>query len=92
MGIEDVVVFRLEGVGPFAVPLRVLDDYLVPAAAADRPLAPFDEGSGALGGFEPVPIILEADFLRGRTTRRDELVIDQFGCVGLPDRSAVFER
>jgi hypothetical protein len=35
---------------------------------------------------------LEADFLRGRTTRRDELVIDQFGCVGLPDRSAVFER
>lgn len=90
MADEDIVVFRLEGVGSFAVPVPVLDDYAVPSTPAHAAAAVGADCAGALG-FEPVPIILSDDFLRGRTARRRELVIDRYGCVGLPDRAAPFE-
>lgn len=77
---EDIVVFRLEGVGPFAVPVSVLGTYTMTAAA----------DGGAPSG-EPVPLILTGDFLRGHTARRADLVIDRYGCVGLPDQAAIFE-
>lgn len=73
---EEIIVIRLEGQGTFALPVDVLRPYLVPDA--DETVAA-PRSDGELGA---VPVILREDFLLGATPRRDDLVVDAFGCVG----------
>lgn len=82
---EPVVVFRLEGLGAFAIPVAALRAYQVRAHDSDP------AGARAPAGFEPVPVILHEDFLCGSTTRRTDLRVDGNGCIGVPGRPSVFD-
>ncbi len=73
--VEEIIVIRLEGQGTFALPVDVLRPYEVPEADQAIAAPRSDDELGA------VPVILREDFLLGATPRRDDLVVDAFGCV-----------